>query len=229
MPSETEQLYEAYRQKPGPDTLHAVVRTLKPTIQYSLGAVGALGDPLLEAKANLHAATAVERYDPAHGAALPTFVASSLRQLARDSRLSRSPVNLPDRVQLDAYTLHRATSAFVDQHGREPDTLELADATGLPVKRITKLRGFQKTVPSESQVGDVGQEGPDWDREALEYAYHDSDHTDRRILEMKTGYGGHPVLSPKETALRLKLTPSQLSRRSARLTARINKIRAALG
>ena len=69
---------------------------------------------------------------------------------------------------------------------------------------------------------------PDFDLEALEYVFHDSDHVDRRILEMKLGYAGHPTLPPKAIAAALKLSPTQLSRRSARLSMRINNIASAL-
>jgi hypothetical protein len=228
MPDEIEQAYSTYKAEPSPDNLTAVVTKLKPTIGYALAQHGAADDPLVHSKALLYAADAVESYDPKYGASLPTHVSHSLRQLSRAVRQSRAPVRIPERVQLDAFKLHQATQEFIDERGREPDTWELADYAQLPVKRIEKIRTFQMAIPSEEATGDIEKHVPDMDHEALDYIMHDADHTDRRILEMKTGYGGHPVLSPKEIAVALNLTPTQLTRRSMRLTKRINDIRASL-
>jgi DNA-directed RNA polymerase specialized sigma subunit len=37
------------------------------------------------------------------------------------------PVKVPERVQLDAYTISRAEKEFYDKHNREPDVEELAE------------------------------------------------------------------------------------------------------
>lgn len=220
--------YEIYQAERSPENLSKVVDSLGPTIKYSLAQYNSMDDPLVHGHARLFAAHAVEQFDPTHegAASLPTFVSSHLRQLNRTVRQSRSPVNMPERMQLDAYKMSQAVKSFQDEHGREPDSLELADATGMPIKRIAKVRRSQVAVPSEVNGGDLpGNDEPDHDAEALDYVYHDADHTDRRILEMKTGYAGHPVMPPQMIALHLKLTPTQLSRRSMRLTAKINALR----
>ena len=223
-------LYQNYKAKPTQENLASVVKGLEPTINYALSSVGSFDDPLVHGKARIYAANAVEKYDPSFGASLPTHVSSQLRQLSRTARQSRSPVKLPERIQLDSYRMNQSIKSFEDTHGREPDTLELADHSGMPVERIAKVRKYQMAVPTEGAVGDAFQESePDFEKEAVDYVYHDCDHTDRRILEMKTGYGGHPVTSPKETAMKLNLTPTQLTRRSMRLTKRINEIQAGLG
>lgn len=224
--------YTSWRNSRAPEDLHRVVQHLQPTIRYSLASVGALDDPVVFSKALLHTAQAVEKFDPSQpgAASLPTYVSSQLRQISRDARASRSIVKMPERIQLDAYKLSKARKAYADQHGRDPDTLELADFTGMPVKRIEKVNRFSFALPTEEQAGDLAaSEGPDYEREALDYVYHDADHTDRRILEMKTGYGGNPQLSPQAIALAMNLTPSQLSRRSMRLADKINRIRNSLG
>ena len=198
-------------------------------MHYALGAVGAHNDPLVKSKAMVYTAQAVQKYDPSFGASLPTFVSSNLRQLSRTARQSRSVAKLPERIQLDAYHLSESSKKFEEAHGREPDTLELADASGLPVTRIDKVRRYSKAVPAASAMPDATeQSGTDFQTEAVDYIYHDADHLDRRILEMKTGYGGHPIMTPTQIGAKLKLTQSQLSRRSAKLTYKINEIQHAL-
>jgi DNA-directed RNA polymerase specialized sigma subunit len=221
-------LYKAYKATPGPESLSAVVKALHPTINFALGSVGAGQDPLVGAKAHLFTADAVSQYDPTMGASLPTFVTSQLRQLSRTARQSRSPVAIPERIQIDNFKLKQMRDKFQDQHGREPDMLELADVTGIPMKRLEKIQRYQYSIPSEAQVGDLEKEGPDYGKEAMDYVYHDADHTDRRILEMKTGYAGHPQMSPKDIAIKLNLTPTQLTRRSMRMAQKITKLQSSL-
>lgn len=223
-----EGLYSNWKLTPTPENMKLVVRALQPTMNYALAQHGAADDPLVRSKAALFTADAVEKYDPKFGASLPTHVSSQLQQLSRSVRQSRAPVHIPERVTLDAYKLYQATQEFLDKHGREPDTIELADYTHLPVRRIEKIRKFDVARPSEEQMGEAAQSLPDMDHEAIEYIMHNADHTDRRILEMKTGFGGHPVMAPKDIAVALHLSPTQLTRRSIRLTKRINDIRASL-
>lgn len=225
MPNEVDMHYQAWKAKPSPESLSQVVKALSPTINYALGAVNASDDPVVRSQAMLHAADAVERYDPKNPnqASLPTYVSAHLRQLNRLARQQRMPVKVPEKIQLDAYHLHRKSQEFLDQNNREPDVLELADFSGLPVHRIEKVRLHQVTTPSEAAGVAGSQSEPAYDREALEYIHTGSDHIDRRILEFKTGFGGSPMLPPQEIAARLKLTPSQLSRRSMRLAQRIGE------
>ena len=222
--ADLDQHYAAYKSDPTPDNLHNVVKALKPTIDYHLGQQNSLQDPLIRAKAVSYAADAVRKYDPKFGASLPTFLSSQLRQLSRAVRQSRSPVRIPERVQIESMKLNQAKQSFFDEFNREPDTLELADYTGVPVKRIEKIRTYQIAMPSEEGMGSQEISAPDFSKEALEYVYHDADHTDRRILDMKLGYAGHPVSPAKDVAVALNLSPTQLSRRSARLSKRIHDI-----
>lgn len=180
----------------------------------------------MRSQALLYTADAVERFDPMNAgkASLPTFVSSHLRQLSRLGRQQKMPVKIPDKIQLEAYHLHRKTNEFLDQHNREPDVAELADFAGVPVRRIEKVRRYQLTAPSEAAGLESEQYKPAYDQEAMDYIHTGSDHIDRRILEFKTGYGGNPVLPLAEIGRRLKLTPSQLSRRSMRLAQRIGEV-----
>jgi len=226
-----ETAYAAYQANPNLDTLNTTVKALHPTIQYALGSVNAADDPLVQAKAHVYAARAVKKYNPEHagGASLATHVGNQLKQLSRAARQSKSPTQLPERAQLDSYKMFQAKKRYEDEHGHEPDVLQLADYTGMPVKRIEKVQRMQMSTPSESSFGGELEQGQtDMSPDAMEYVHHDADHTDRQILELKTGYGGTQQLSPMEICAKLRLTPSQLSRRSMRLAKRIQEMQAAM-
>lgn len=217
--------YAAYQQDPTPARLHAVVGTLKPAIDYALSSINAVGDPYLRAKAQVITAKAVQSFNPEFGAGLPTWVSGQLMQLRRIKRQTQNPVRVPEGIQLDAVTLMKAEHDFQDKHDREPDLHELADFSRLPVRRIQQIRQTFRKMPSQAAVGDAAQSfTPDFSEEALDYVYRDADYIDRKILEMKTGYGGTDPLPPKLVAQKLRLTPTQLSRRAAKLSFRVQQI-----
>lgn len=215
----------AYHAEPTPEKLNAVVGALKPTIDYALSSINAGDDPFLRAKAKLITAKAVQAFNPEAGAGLPTWVSGQLMQLRRIRRQTQSPVRVPEGIQLDAVTLMRAEHDFMDKHDREPDLHELADFSKLPVRRIHQIRSTFRKMPSQAAAGGASQQvEPDYSTEAMDYVYRDADYLDRKIMELKTGYGGNDPLSPKLVAQKLKLTPTQLSRRSAKLAWKVQQI-----
>jgi DNA-directed RNA polymerase specialized sigma subunit len=180
-------------------------------------------------KARVVAAEAIRSFNPTAGSALPTWVSNQMLRLRRIKRQTQSVAKVPERVQLDNWAIAQAEQEFMDKHDREPDMQELSDAVKLPIKRIEKVRNAVKKTPSEGALeGAVTTFETDFETDALDYVYNDADYIDRKILEMKTGYGGNEVMAPKLIAQRLKLTPTQLTRRSAKLTMKLQEITAAL-
>lgn len=225
MSAHLEPIYNAYREQPSPESLHAVVHALKPTIDYTLASLQSAQDPVLRSKAHVLAAQAIQRFDPANGAQLHTWVSSQLMPLRRMRRQNLTTVKMPERVQLDAYTLHRAEQEFMDKHQREPDVEELSDHAKIPIRRINIIRNTMRRTPTEGAIGDSAPpESSDFMAEALEYVHKESDHIDRKIIEHKLGYGGAEMLAPNIIAAKLKLTPTQLTRRSQRLTYKLQQI-----
>jgi hypothetical protein len=228
-PQSPEFHFEAYQKDPSPANLNAVVDSLKPTIGHALSSVGGQDDPALKIHARTMAANAVKKYKPDTGASLSTWTTNQLQQLRRLRREVQSPVHVPERAQLDAVKLHQAEQRFHDEHNRVPTVGELADYTSMPTSRIEKVRRSFRRTPTEDTLGSaIPAQGADYSPEAMSYVYHDSDHVDRRIIELKTGYGGETQMEPQDIGVLLKLTPSQLSRRSARISLRVQELEEAL-
>lgn len=225
-PSSLDSAYAVYLNDPTPDRLSDVVDHLSPVINYSLSAINEGSNALIKNKAKIFAAEAVKKFNPAAGAALPTWVSGQLMQLKRYKREVNQPVKVPERVQLDAYTLSRAEKEFYDKHDREPDVEELSDYSKIPRKRIEKIRRSFRAMPSQGVIGEgFTQSETDFGTEALDYAYKDADKIDRKIIEMKLGYGGrYEPMQPNKISAMLGLTPSQLTRRSIKLSLRIQDI-----
>ena len=84
-----------------------------------------------------------------------------------------------------------------------------------------------RAVPSEGalQGATIDPQEPDFYDEALDYVYADLDATDKRILEMKTGYGGkYEPMEATAIAAEIGIHPSNLTRRSARIALKINEV-----
>jgi len=231
VPDTLESAYTAYQADPSQGNLHTVVTKLRPTIDYQLSSLGVSNDPVMRTKATVYAAKAIPKFDPSVSS-LPTFVSSQLKQLTRDRRLMSTPLKIPERAQLDAFHLHRKEQEYIDKYGKEPDAQELSDHVGIPIDRISKIRDTMMAVPSETAMGEATTHtGPDFLMEATKYVHADADYVDRRILELKTGYGmgkSFKHLRANEIAQKLNISPSQVSRRIVRLTNKIEEIREAL-
>lgn len=228
MDSSPDTLFANYQTDPSQDNLRTVVRALDPTVNQVLGSINAADDPTVRAEARRIAAESVLSYSPDRGAALPTYVTSQLQQLRRFKRQTQSPVSIPDRLQLDSYHLDRKRKEFIDRHGRDPDMLELSDFSHIPLRRIKKINSATRSMVAEDTIDAVSGTALDFDGEAVDYVYSDSDYLDRKILEHRLGYGGGEQLSLDELAVRLKLSPSQISRKSKRLAWRIQELKTAL-
>lgn len=219
-----------WRANPSPDTLGAAVRALQPAIDYSLGRIGGHDNKRLRHKAKLYAADAVRTWDPAAGAKLGSWAVSQMRRLSRAQRELSQPVAVPERTQIDAMHISRKEAEFMEANGgREPDLGELADFSGFSPKRIRKVREQFRPVVSEETIPGAAHSEPDYASEAADIVYDSLDHVDRRVMELKTGYGGYGKLAPKEIAAKLGLSPTQLTRRSARIQMRLNEAMEILG
>lgn len=224
------QAYQEYRLKSTPDRLNAVVDALRPTIDYAVVSTGGIDDPIIRHQARLYAADAVRNFDPQAGADLRTWTSRNLMQLRRFRRARNSPMKLPERVQLDAFTIDTAERELTDKLGREPTLDEIGSATGMPPKRIRKVREAFRKTPGEGGLPDGvgGTSEIDHGPEALDYVFAGADTVDKQIIRFMTGYGGEEPLTPKQTAERLGLTPSTLSRRRARLGLLVQDMERAL-
>lgn len=215
--SSTEAHYETWRVDPTPDNLGKVVRSMDNVIGYKLASMGKADNPQMKHQARLFAAEAVHKFDPASGASLKTWTQSQLQSMNRFNRENQGPVKIPDRAAIDAWHIERSRREIEDETGVDPDVRQLADRSGLSVKRIAAVAKITRPVAATEQMFEIDGSLPDFLGEALEYVYDGADHTDRKIIEMTTGYGGTPILSKKDIAERLGVSASQVTRRSERI------------
>ena len=225
-----EQAYQQWKKTQTPENMGLLLHKADSVIQSALQSY-ARGNKALAGKARILAANAFHSYDPQQGTQLRTHLMTQLQPLNRYNKAYQQVVHVPERVSMDLYKINQSVQDFKDQHGREPSDSELADHTGLSLRRLAKVRGFAKAEMSESSLteNDEGEQATHYpgvfkvnpQQVWLEYVHHDSDPTSQQILEWKTGYNGKPQLSNNEIAKKLNLSAGAVSQRAAKLAERI--------
>ena len=233
-----EEAYEVWKKKPTPENMGLLLEKAAPTIDSALRSY-ASGNPALKSRAKLLAVDAFKTYDPKKGAKISTHLMTQLQPLTRHARAYANVTKTPERVAMDLYRMNQSEQEFHNQQSRLPSDKELADHSGLSVRRLAKLRKYHLGEIAESGLtemdeGDqsimypgVHQQDPNaiW----LEYVHHDLAPLDQKILEWRTGFNGNPVLPNNEIAKRLKLSPGAVSQRAAKIATRLSEIQGVEG
>lgn len=212
--------FNAWKKTPNPTTTSAILTKLNPAIDKGLHAhAGGVKDPIMRSHARWLTLTALKTYDPVQSA-LTTHVVNHLQGLKRIRGRRGHVLKTPERVMLDRARLDEAENVFEDTHGREPSLTELADETGLSMKRISHVRKFrtplsQGFLESQSEGGANAfpavreQKSDTW----LEVVYGDLNNINKKILEWTLGLHGNPILSNQKIAAKLRLSPGAISQR----------------
>lgn len=213
--------YEAYRQwaaKPNPATTGNMLRQLQPQLQSAVGRYAGGADKNLQAEAKKITIAALKTYDPKQ-ASLRTHLSRNLQRLQRVMG-QQSAVYIPERLWLDSNKIAEMEAELEDRLGRPPSDSELADSTGLSIRRIVKARNIQPGI--STAIGERNLEADDQQmagdyKEWAKFVYDDLDPTDQYILERSLGFWGHKILPANQIAAKLKISPAAVSQRMKRL------------
>jgi DNA-directed RNA polymerase specialized sigma subunit len=183
--------------------------------------------PLLRSRARVLAVKAVRSYDPAGGAKLRSWVVTQLQPLSRYNNALK-PVYAPEDAARKSYAVAKAFDAFVDEHGRDPTDEELADAVGISVARLRKVRRMTPAVVNEPHAAGEGDDAPEYAvyaanpvRAAADAVYGGLDARDRRIFDLRTGSHGQSPLQGQDIAALLRVSPAFVTQRANAIASRI--------
>ncbi len=206
-----------------------LLSSAKPVLNQAITSFAG-GDKNYMGRARKLAVGAFKTFDPARGTKLRTHLMIRLQPLHRTHTKRTSVLSVPERVQLDRYRLDQAEQALMAELGREPSDSEIADRTGLAMKRLAHVRAFARGALSEGQLTtpdsglrlpSASQVTPDdvW----AEFVHHDLGPIDQKIMEWKLGIYGKKKRSTNEIARRLGITPSAVSQRAARIAMKLER------
>lgn len=221
---EYEPSFTAWQMDPTPDTGAQFLTTIKPVIDDAVGLFGGqAAGPALKAQAKVIAMDAAKKYKPETGKLRP-FLMSHLQGLRRVAATETQPIKIPERLRLDNRTVQAATTELQDELGREPADSEVADRTGLSLKRLGNIRKLMFATTSSKYenaasnvVGEEGDKG--WES----FVYHTLPPQDQLVMEYSQGWNNRPILGTSEIAKKLNVSAAAVSQRKARIQALIDQ------
>lgn len=226
--SEYADAFKAWKATPTPQTSGALLRAVQPVISSAVQSYAPQGaGPTIQGRAKALALDAFQSYDPQRGR-LRNHLLSNLQRLRRISAQQSQIIRMPERASHDMRLLDQARQELEDIHGRDIADTELADYTGLSLKRIGKIRAAVKPVAegrfSESEDGPPPSESLTPQMQSwIKFVYDDLDARDQYILERSLGLNGRRRIPPTQIALKLGISPSAVSQRMARIQSMLDR------
>lgn len=226
----TEDLIKAWQSNKKPEYRDELLHRMRPTMESALNSYAPGMKDKLSVKAAKLTLTALENWKADKGADPKTYVFHNLHRLSRFNADMSNIMKEPESVRYDRSFIQGYIDKFQDMHGREPSLAELADATGLSVKRIDSVMTDNRVVSeSATLTEDSGKDTVATsnlsDNDYLEYVYASVGPVDQKIIEWSTGFHKKPVLSTNEIASKLKISASAVSQRKARIQQQMSEIR----
>jgi DNA-directed RNA polymerase specialized sigma subunit len=221
-----------WAKEPDPVNTGKFLKSIDPVLQSALRTFGGrTPSPVLHSHAKLLALHAASNYDPSR-AKLRTHLMTHLQGLRRLSARENQIVSIPERVGLDLHHLHITEEELRDKLGREPSTSELADHSGISVKRIGHIRKARPGFAEGQMVSDTEEGGEAAFQPAVlgqptdtwhEFVYHDLDPIDQLIMEHTLGMHGRRRMAKQAIARKLRLSPGAISQRAARIQQKLDQ------
>lgn len=230
---EFDQVFTEWTKNKTPATNTRLLNTVQPVVDTALSSYAEAASPALKSRARLLALQAMESYDPAKGN-VRTHLLTNLQRLRRLNAQHQNIIKVPEQVGLDFQKIDTAQEDLRDQLSRDPSDEELADYTGLSVRRIRKVRSFNKPVATgmtdqettDDVGGDVASSVPGRENDKtnawLDFVYDDLTPTDKLIMDMTLGRHGRRRVSTQEIAKKLNISPGAVSQRAAKIQAMID-------
>ena len=229
------QQFAAWSKAQTPEDNVKILAAVQPTIDTALSSyVGKNPSPIMQSRAKLMALNALKTYDPQRGN-VRTHLLSQMQGLRRLSAKEQNIISIPEQVGLDFQKLEAAENELRDKLNRDPADDEVADYTGLSIRRIRKIRGFNQPISEgmtaavndpDSAPTEVASTLPGANSSAdawMNFVYDDLTPTDKLIMDMTLGRNGRRRTSTQEIARRLNITPGAVSQRAAKIQAMLDK------
>lgn len=227
-----EPTFQAWKANDTPATRGALLKQVQPVLNTALYSyAGAGASPAIKSRAKLLALQAFKSYDPNKGA-MKSHLLSQLRRLQRDAAQGNQIISMPERVSMDRMHLMESEKSLRDQLGRDPSDLEVADHTGLSLKRLGYIRNATSGINTGSIMDADGEVfspaskipgATDADDAWADMIYYDLGDVDRAIMDYTLGLRGVGQLSTNDLAARLNLSPGAISQRKAKIQALLDQ------
>lgn len=221
--------FRMWQAKPDKVNTGNLLRAIEPEIRRGVFAHVGGDNPLIKSRARQMAIQSLKSYDPTK-AKLGTHVVNSLQGLKRVNRKQTEIISVPERLMYDRRQIERMSQEIEDEIGRAPSAAEIADRTGFSVKRINKALNMQMALSEGTYTRNMPESAnniavnPTQSSNWAEVLYYDLDPTSQKIMEWTMGMNGSQVLSNKDIARRLRITPGAVTQRKQRIQQQLDSL-----
>lgn len=230
-------LYPDWQKNQTPEMNTKILGTIQPIIDTAVNSyVGQSASPVIKNRARLMALKALHSYSPDRGN-VKTHLLSQMQSLRRLKAKEQNIISIPEQVGLDFQRLTAAENELRDQLSRDPTDDEIADTTGISIRRIKKIRNFNQPISEGMTVAQIGNSEdaantdiastlPNYTKHTdawLDFVYGDLTPTDKLIMDMTLGRNGRRPASTQDIARRLNITPGAVSQRAAKIQQMIDQ------
>lgn len=210
-----------------PDTKKALLSAVAPQIGTALHTFAPGLEKNLLLQANTLALDAARTFDPNRGLKFKSYVYQQLQPLQRMAGKRSNVLKVPERHLIEGKRLDEEAKRFEEENGYEPSTADLADFTGMSIKKIAAIRqhrvGVSESTSYSAEGDPLASEKEDVQKAWCEYIYSSLPSFDQKIYEWRTGYGGSPILGVVEIAKRLNTSPATVSQRLGKIVSMIQE------
>jgi DNA-directed RNA polymerase specialized sigma subunit len=221
-------LVSQYRRNPNPKLGSQLLEQLTPHIKSAVYAHTKSDSPVLLGQGKLLAMRAISKYDGR--SSIQTFIHSQLMPLKRQAAAQATGVKIPRSVPQDKRKLNAAFDDLTDRLGREPSFAELADHSGISLKRIHQINKINLPMLSDTEFsGDddsvmtAGDQAIDDKAQIWEKTvYHGLDPINQYIMQHTTGLYGAKIMPNEKIAKYLNISPAAVSQRKSKIDAMLD-------
>jgi DNA-directed RNA polymerase specialized sigma subunit len=212
------------------DHFDELMKEADPIINKAITSYAPNSSPAVRSQARILAKKAFQSYDPKRETKLQTHLYTQLQPLQREAN-SYETMHVPEGVRFDIRHINEAHNRFVEENAREPSDGELADYTGLSMKRLSHARKHDKALIGEAQLLPQDDDEDSASMPATqrgetawrEMVYTELGDQDQLIYDLKTGRNGRVPMGVSAIALKLKLSPGAVSQHLDKIDKRIGE------
>lgn len=208
----------------------AILQYIKPSIQSALHSYVPGQEAGFRVKATSLALNSLKAYTPSKGASPKTFIFTQLQRLNRLRRQRQNIIHIPQSQVYIRQLVQNKKALLTQDLGRQPSDDQLADATGMSVKKLNKIMQTGASTFSQSASNDEAQRGSTFsvrdvtDKDYFNYVYNSVGPIEKKIMEW-TDPSRKVQLSNNEIAAKLRLSPGAVSQRKAKIQEMLGTVR----
>lgn len=195
--------------------LGVLLQHFDPVIQHRVNQFSGVPIPriAIEAEAKKQAAIALGTYNPKKGASIKTHVTNRMPKVFRYVARRQNVGTIPEHRVAKINTFKKTKEYMTETKGREPTTLELADELVWTPQEVSRMEAeLRKDLGHSLTFQDTAFLDFNQNMETINFAYYSLAPREQLIYDYTVGAHGKEQLPASKIALKLGISPSQVSK-----------------